>query len=226
MRDDDVQQLLAAYRAHTVPDAPTRSAMRARLDAARRHRLRADRRRIVVAVMITSAIAAALLLLLRGAASLFTPTLATASREQASDEPAAAAVVQELVPAVPPPPPPVAAKPEAPTHSDASPRVEPRVRTEATPRAPASSRIAEEAALLLRAKTALREGELAAARAALDEYAREFPVGRMARERAAIAVMLHCREGGGDEARARARELLDEREQASYAAGIRSACGL
>jgi hypothetical protein len=227
MRGDDVEQMLAAYRERTVPDAATRAAMRTRLSKARRRPQPAGPRRIVLAVVLTSAIAAALLLLVRGAALLFAPTVGTASRDQASDEPATGSTVQEVVPAVPPrassvspisgsQPPPLRAEPPTPK----------RPRAPAVTPQPEPSRIAEEAVLLREAQAALRSGEHTKARKVLDDYTQKFPAGIMRSERDAIDVMLQCRDGGGEEARARARELLARREQASYAARIRSACGL
>jgi len=103
----------------------------------------------------------------------------------------------------PPPPAPVPAAPPQPAAAPASPRATPR-----PPPAPGGdAALAEESALLERARTALSRGRSAAALDALSEHARRFPRGSLAEERDALRVQALVQAGRGGEARARALEF-------------------
>lgn len=81
------------------------------------------------------------------------------------------------------------------------------VPTAAKPTSSAGDRdtdLAAERALVDRARTALTRGQSASALEALDVHAKQFPRGRLAEEREALAVDALARTGRADEAKARA----------------------
>jgi hypothetical protein len=71
----------------------------------------------------------------------------------------------------------------------------------------ADPELAKERALVQMARTALLQGQSAAALAALDQHAREFPRGRLGEERDALVVQALAAAGRRDEARARAEQF-------------------
>lgn len=196
--DDEVEQLLARFRAATRsdPDDPTRQAI-----------FRAVQRQhapppTVATWTIALAIAAALVLvwaLLDGTAA--TQSASGSARDQALDRTQAqerggdastraatpARPIAEVpAPVVVPEPPP--REVAAPTRA-ASP---PRPIAAPTPSTDDDDALARESALIGPARAAVKTGDRAAARAALDRHAREFPHGMLARERWVLDIELAC----------------------------------
>jgi len=243
---DDPQRMLAAYRARTVPDAATRAAMLARLQPTGRPRV--DVRRMALTIGIAVAIAAAILVVVGGIARVLVPRATTPAHDEAvlgaadAGTHGRAAAVTEIdggararapveapaLPTVPASPiAPAAARVEPAPGVAAQPRVRPQPRASAsTPAADAPSSIVAEAQLLARAQTALLERDPAGALAVLEEYARRFPAGAMALERAALHAIASCQATPGEASAQRGRAVLADPDAASYAARIHSACKL
>jgi hypothetical protein len=76
---------------------------------------------------------------------------------------------------------------------------------------PVASRLAEEAALIRAAKTALRAGDREGALARVRAHAERFPEGELRQERIAVEAMATCNEA-----------LLPE--DSAYRAAVRSSC--
>jgi hypothetical protein len=77
----------------------------------------------------------------------------------------------------------------------------------------ADTELAKERALIQMARTALLQGQSAAALTALDQHAREFPRGRLGEEREALAIQALAAAGRRDEARARAERFRQAHPQ-------------
>jgi hypothetical protein len=129
-----------------------------------------------------------------------------------------------------PPPPPVAAIPAAPAPSTAPPPVEPIerpaiARPRASAPAPASSTdtLAEETALLSRAKSAMDRRAYRDALVLLDEHARRFPSGMLAPERDAHRSIARCRSGERDSTIFATFTAAHPRS--AYLSRVREACG-
>ena len=196
----DARDLLATYRRER-PGADGRGrnwpGVRARVDA------RAAVRRPASPLWvggIAIVLAAAVLLLVH---ALFVAWQAT-QIERASTTPSASDVVPEppvddarvrapTPTAAPSPPAPALASPPTPA-IEPPPVQRPRG---VAPQAPAASppvdTTAAELELVARARTSVADGDLAAAREALDEHARRFPEGVLAEERAAYRAIVLCR---------------------------------
>jgi hypothetical protein len=91
-----------------------------------------------------------------------------------------------------------------------------------TPRATDS--IAEEAALLRAANTALARGDPATALARLDEHASRFPPGTLSEERDAARVFALCASGRSAAARAAASTFVAANPRSPHAAQVRRSC--
>lgn len=123
---------------------------------------------------------------------------------------------------------PAAVVPSAPdpVASAATPDREPRPAGSAATPGPDVDPLAEEAALLGRAQSALAAGRHAEALAVLDEHARRFPSGVLAHEREAARWLALCGSGRGDAARGPVSAFLAEHPGSPLAARLRAACGL
>jgi hypothetical protein len=109
-------------------------------------------------------------------------------------------------PVTPPAPSPAAtASGSIDAHAPAATSAAPRAASAADAGGPiADTELAKERALIQMARTALLQGQSAAALTALDQHAREFPRGRLGEEREALAIQALAAAGRRDEARARA----------------------
>lgn len=92
------------------------------------------------------------------------------------------------------------------------------------PATPAPS-LADEMQRMRPAQQALAAGDPQAALARLDDYAREFPAGRLHEESLALRAIARCQLGEAD-AGAGAREFLRARPQSMFAGRVRGACKL
>jgi hypothetical protein len=88
-----------------------------------------------------------------------------------------------------------------------------------------SSRLREEAAVLRRAREALRQGNLSGASAELDAARTAFPRGALGEEREALTIELMARSGQRDAARQRAGAFLQSFPNSPYAGNVRRAVG-
>ena len=84
--------------------------------------------------------------------------------------------------------------------------------------------LAEEAALLVEARAAMRAGRWAEARARLERHAERFPAGLLRTERQASIVIVACEQGRPAEALAEARSLASGHVPAALHASLRSSC--
>jgi TolA-binding protein len=80
--------------------------------------------------------------------------------------------------------------------------------------------------LLNAANRALADGDLAAASADLDRYARDFPKGTLAEEALAIRVRVWARSGDRDRAQALYERLAKTDPASPYLDSLREALGL
>jgi hypothetical protein len=92
-------------------------------------------------------------------------------------------------------------------------------------RALAASRLKEESALLLRARTELRAGALAAAFATLEASRQRFTAPELSQEREALVIELLYRSGERTAAAGRAREFLARFPESPHAAAVRTFAG-
>jgi hypothetical protein len=234
---DDIQRMIEAYRARTVPDASTKAALLRRLQARPR-----DPRRLALAVALSVGIAAAILLAIAALSRVLAPPPVVPVKEEAvygaASRPAerGEVVERERVLATTPraPAEPSSSLPALATESTRIDRPRPRSTTpsRASDEIPSSdpspssdapaSTIAAEARLLTKAQQALASSPRRAL-ALLDEHAQRFPSGAMALEREALRAIASCDAGLAD-APARARALLARPDVSSYAARIRRAC--
>jgi hypothetical protein len=83
-----------------------------------------------------------------------------------------------------------------------------------------SSRLREEAAVLRRAREALRQGNLSVAFAELEVARTAFPRGALGEEREALTIELLARSGQRDAARQRAQAFLRRFPNSAYAANV------
>jgi hypothetical protein len=209
--DDEVEQLLARFRAATRsdPDDPTRQAI---FRAVQRRSTPA--RPMVATWTIAVAIAAALVLvwaLLDGTTA--TRTATGNLRDQALDRKQSQESGGDASPRAPAPARPIAlvpapiAVPEPPPSPSARvvptrPNTPAPIDDDAKPDASApDDTLAREAALIGPARAAVKSGDRTAARTALDRHAQEFPRGMLARERWVLDIELAC--AAKDEASAR-----------------------
>ena len=84
--------------------------------------------------------------------------------------------------------------------------------------------LAQEAALMTRARAAMRARQWDRAWTQLAAHAERFPAGDLTNERRASAVVVACRLGRRDDARARARALLSDHPPPDIVAMLRSTC--
>jgi hypothetical protein len=84
-----------------------------------------------------------------------------------------------------------------------------------------SSRLREEAAVLQRAREALRQGNLSGAFAELEVARTAFPRGALGEEREALTIELLSRSGQRDAARLRAQSFLRSFPKSPYAGNVR-----
>ncbi len=82
--------------------------------------------------------------------------------------------------------------------------------------------LAQEVALIARARSAVQGGNAAEAQRLLAEHRREFPRGSLSLERSGLEVILACRSGGG---KRQAKAFLQRFGKAPIAGSVRSACG-
>lgn len=85
-------------------------------------------------------------------------------------------------------------------------------------------RLAQEAALMTRARAAMRARQWDRAWTQLADHAERFPAGHLTTERRASTVVVACRLGRRDDARARARALLSDHPPPDIVAMLRSTC--
>ncbi|OJY31503.1 MAG: hypothetical protein BGO98_15825 [Myxococcales bacterium 68-20] len=78
--------------------------------------------------------------------------------------------------------------------------------------------------ILREAHAALKSGELARARASLDQHARSYPRGILREERLALSAIVFCAEGRRDEARRSAEDLARETPRSSHLERLRGSC--
>lgn len=117
-----------------------------------------------------------------------------------------------------PPAPPIAAPEPA---AVAAPDPDPKPRR---PRASPPGSIDQELALMFTARKALRDGDAAAALAALDEHAQTFPRGQTIQERESLRVLALCAAGRTDEARATAERFFERWPTSVHAERVRRSC--
>lgn len=92
-------------------------------------------------------------------------------------------------------------------------------------RATQAPTLADEVALVARARTALRAGDLAGASDALDAHDRAFPRGALAEEAEALRVEIASRSGDGPRAERLARAFLTRHPSSPHAARVRTLAG-
>jgi hypothetical protein len=229
MSDVDERHLLDGYRDRVVPDDVTRQRLLERLLRARRLE-RSAAPRTAVAIALACLIAALVLLVMHSVVLVLDPT--RTQKEEAFDAipPRAHAPARAHAPVAEPTELPIAPRQEAVSPrstAEVVPQVRRPTRPDPIPLAPpAEASIALEAAVLREAQAQLRAGDHAGARAKLDEHRTRFPDGQMRDERDAITMLVACAEDASEENRARARKLLAGPHVATYAARIRSTCGV
>lgn len=100
-------------------------------------------------------------------------------------------------------------------------------RTAAKAVAPAKSAaepsLAEEVALIARARSAVQSGNTALAQRLLARHRSEFPRGSLGLERSGLELILACRSGGG---KSQAKAFLKRYGKTPIAGSVRSACGI
>jgi TolA-binding protein len=116
---------------------------------------------------------------------------------------------------------------DAPPPSTASSAVARTLAPTVRPQAPAEQgpELSGELRVLDAANRALAAGDFAAASAALDRYARDFPHGALAEEALAIRVRVWARSGDRDRARALYERLAQTYPASPYLDGLREALG-
>jgi hypothetical protein len=102
---------------------------------------------------------------------------------------------------------------------------EPASRGPAAAPTPTTDPLAEEAALLGRAQSALAAGRNVDALQLLDEHARRFPTGALAPEREGARWLALCGSGRADAVRGTVRAFLERNPSSPLAARLRAACG-
>ncbi|MEZ4373887.1 MAG: hypothetical protein R3B07_23905 [Polyangiaceae bacterium] len=149
-----------------------------------------------------------------------------ATRSQPA-EPQATAAAPALLPAPQTPEPTAEALArisEAPREAQAPPEALPAAPKAVTPaKTAAKPGLAEEVALIARARSAVQSGNPALARKLLAQHRSEFPRGSLGLERSGLELILACRSGGG---KSQAKAFLKRYGKTPIAGSVRSACGI
>ncbi|MCA9628821.1 MAG: hypothetical protein KC766_14180 [Myxococcales bacterium] len=91
------------------------------------------------------------------------------------------------------------------------------------PRGKARPGLAEEVALIARARSEVQSGNVSEAQRLLAQHRKEFPRGSLGLERSGLEIILACRAGGG---KSQARAFLKRFGATPIGGSVRSACGI
>lgn len=204
MNSSKGRALLEAYRAVSDVDDDPGDALLERIEASLETPAEPPRRAaawIVASVAVASTVTAAVAWPRLEFATLQGSAPVTEAVESARDATPKARVVRPPVapqpmpetelPAQTPEPSSAASKPSVSTSGTASPDA-----------VPADAELVAELAILRKARVAMKRGDLAAARKALNEHGRAYPSGQLSEDRDALWVVLRCRNGAPNDGRA------------------------